>query len=348
MVVTCSGNVRWYGNPPVRNLRVTSSGNGPCSLGIRRPGACGGRARSFRVLPLARKTKGPTVGGAPLLRSPYWTSLELIATSIGSRRYLLSLPFEAETTGFVQSSVASDESVRAGSPPPNQPNANTRVAVPALIEGVIPLPPVIGLRSRGVLETLYRKKHLSAREIERLLGVSHAGVLEALDRLAIPRNGNGRKRTGQLPFGFDYLNYQLVENAVEQAAIRKMRRYWAGGLSLRQIAAISTRCSSPPNTTASGRPIPCGRYSHVRDAGDVSARPGPRAAFIRSRLEATEHGRAATSVLRSSGGKRARARGKPRNGETTIQLQRGPATDALRPLHPNCAVPKGSLLAPKR
>ena len=95
---------------------------------------------------------------------------------------------------------------------------------------------MIVLRNKGVLETLYRKEHLSAREIERLLGVSHAGVLEALDRFAIPRNGNGRKRTGQLPFGFDYLNYQLVRNSAEQAAIRTMRRYRAGGLSLREIA----------------------------------------------------------------------------------------------------------------
>jgi site-specific DNA recombinase len=120
--------------------------------------------------------------------------------------------------------------------PPDQPKANRRDETPALVEGVIPLPPVIGLRSRGVLETLYRKEHLSAREIEQLLGVSHAGVLGALNRFAIPRNGNGRKRTGQLPFGFDYLNYQLVENATEQAAIRKMQRYRAGGLSLREIA----------------------------------------------------------------------------------------------------------------
>ena len=96
---------------------------------------------------------------------------------------------------------------------------------------------MIGLRSRGVLETLYRNEHSSAREIERLLGVSHAGVLRALDRFAIPRNGNRRKRIGQLPFGFDYHNYQLVENGAEQAAIRMMRRNWADGLSLREIAA---------------------------------------------------------------------------------------------------------------
>ncbi len=99
---------------------------------------------------------------------------------------------------------------------------------------------MLGLRSRGVLERLYTSEHLSAKEIERLLGVSHAGALEALDRFAIPRNGNGRKRTGQLPFGFDYLDHQLMKNGAEQAAIRMMRQYRAGGLSLREIAGNLT------------------------------------------------------------------------------------------------------------
>ena len=68
------------------------------------------------------------------------------------------------------------------------------------------------------------------------MGASHAGVLDALDRFGIPRNVNGRKRTGHLPFGFDYLNHQLVKNSTEQASIRMMRQYRAGGLSLREIA----------------------------------------------------------------------------------------------------------------
>jgi hypothetical protein len=61
-------------------------------------------------------------------------------------------------------------------------------------------------------------------------------VLEALDRFGIPQNGNGHKRVGHLPFGFDYLNHQLVKNSAEQATIRMMRQYRAGGLSLREIA----------------------------------------------------------------------------------------------------------------
>jgi predicted DNA-binding protein YlxM (UPF0122 family) len=92
------------------------------------------------------------------------------------------------------------------------------------------------LRSRSSLEGLYSGQHLSAREIARLTEASRSGVLKALDRFGIPVNGNGHKRTGHLPFGFDYLNHQLVKNGTEQAAIRMMRQYKAGGLSLREIA----------------------------------------------------------------------------------------------------------------
>jgi hypothetical protein len=122
------------------------------------------------------------------------------------------------------------------SAPPNQPITSRRAAVPPLIESVIPLPPVLLLRSRSVLGALYAAEGLSAREIIRLTGASRYGVLKALDRFGIPRNGNGRKRTGHLPFGFDYLNQQVVKNGTEQAAIRMMRQYRSGGLSLRGIA----------------------------------------------------------------------------------------------------------------
>ena len=61
-------------------------------------------------------------------------------------------------------------------------------------------------------------------------------MLKALDRFNILRNGNGHMRIGPLAFGFDYLNHQLVKNGAEQAVIRMMRQYKAGGLSLREIA----------------------------------------------------------------------------------------------------------------
>jgi hypothetical protein len=122
------------------------------------------------------------------------------------------------------------------SAPPDQQKAIARGAIPALIEGVILLPPVLGLRSKSFLEALYTREHLSAREITRLVGASRSGVLKALNRFDIPRNGNCYKRTGHLPFGFDYLNHQLMKNSAEQTAIRMMRQYRAGGLSLREIA----------------------------------------------------------------------------------------------------------------
>ncbi len=110
------------------------------------------------------------------------------------------------------------------------------MAVPSLIEGVIPLPPVLGLRSRSALGRLYTGEHLSARKISRLIGSSRSAVLDVLSRFGIPPSEGRRKRTGTLPFGFDYLNHQLVKNGAEQAAIRMMRQYRAGGLSLREIA----------------------------------------------------------------------------------------------------------------
>jgi hypothetical protein len=74
------------------------------------------------------------------------------------------------------------------------------------------LPSLLRLRSKSALEGLYRSEHLSVREIARLIEASHAGVNVALDRFGIPRNGNGYTRTGHVPFGFDYLNHQLVKN----------------------------------------------------------------------------------------------------------------------------------------
>jgi predicted DNA-binding protein YlxM (UPF0122 family) len=122
------------------------------------------------------------------------------------------------------------------SAPPGQQKANARAACPALVEGVIFLPSLLGLRSKSALQGFYTHERMSAREISRLVGSSRSAVLDALDRFDIPQNRNGHKRIGPLPFGFDYLNHQLVKNGAEQAAIRMMRQYRAGGLSLREIA----------------------------------------------------------------------------------------------------------------
>jgi len=92
-----------------------------------------------------------------------------------------------------------------------------------------------------VLERLYTREHVSAREISRLAGASRSGVLKALDRFSIPRDRDRRTRTGHVPFGFDYTNHKLVVNDCEQAAIRMMQQHRAAGLSLRQIVATLNR-----------------------------------------------------------------------------------------------------------
>jgi DNA invertase Pin-like site-specific DNA recombinase len=129
--------------------------------------------------------------------------------------------------------------------PPNQPEANTWPKVLALIEGIVPIPPVLSLRNRAVLERLYEREHISAREISRLAGASRSGVLNALDRFSISRDNARPARTGHVPFGFEYVNHQLVKNDTEQAAIRMMRKQRAGGLTLRQIVGALNQAFVP-------------------------------------------------------------------------------------------------------
>ena len=119
--------------------------------------------------------------------------------------------------------------------PPNHPAAGARAPIPSLIEGVVPLPSVLLLRNRSALDALHAGEGLSAREITRLTGASRSGTLKALDRFGIARNGDKPLRVGHLPFGFDYLNHQLVENDAEQAAINMMQQDRVGGRSLREI-----------------------------------------------------------------------------------------------------------------
>ena len=111
-----------------------------------------------------------------------------------------------------------------------------RPGLPALIEGTIPLPGLTQLRSKSYLAQLYAGRHLSARQIARLTEVSRSVVLAGLGRFGIPQNGRGRTHPGQLPFGFDYRDYWIVKNKAEQAAIRMIRQYRAGSLSLQEIA----------------------------------------------------------------------------------------------------------------
>ena len=105
-----------------------------------------------------------------------------------------------------------------------------------MIEGTFPLPGLVLLRSKSYPAQCYSSQHLSGRQIAQLAGVSRSAVLTALERCGIPRKGDGRSHPGQLPFGYGYCDYQLVPNKAEQGVIRLIRRYRAGGLSLRQIA----------------------------------------------------------------------------------------------------------------
>jgi len=76
------------------------------------------------------------------------------------------------------------------SAPPGQQKANACAPIPALIEGVIPLQPLLLLRSKNSLGGCYTSEHLSVREIARLADVGRSTVPEALDRYGTPGNGN--------------------------------------------------------------------------------------------------------------------------------------------------------------
>ena len=104
---------------------------------------------------------------------------------------------------------------------------------------------MLTLRSKAALERLYTREQLSAREISRLAVASRSGVLKALDRFSVLREKDRPARTGHLPFGFDYINHQLVKNDTEQAAIHVMREHRAAGLSLREIVGVLNRSIVP-------------------------------------------------------------------------------------------------------
>ena len=120
--------------------------------------------------------------------------------------------------------------------PRNKQHANSR---PALIVRASTSP--AAAQQVSYLERLYSDRHLSIKEIARLADVSHSAVGEALKRLCIPRNGNGRKHPGQIPFGYDYVDYRLVKNKSEQEVIRMIRQFRVSGLSLGKIAGELNR-----------------------------------------------------------------------------------------------------------
>jgi hypothetical protein len=117
--------------------------------------------------------------------------------------------------------------------PRNKQYANKRIS---LIEDSISLPELLKIKNKVFLGKLYTGEKLSIREIAKLTNTSHSTILLALSKLGIPLNGNGHKRKGQIPFGFEYRDYRLVKSKEEQEVIRMIRQYRVNGFSLWKIA----------------------------------------------------------------------------------------------------------------
>jgi hypothetical protein len=95
---------------------------------------------------------------------------------------------------------------------------------------------LLQIRSKAVLEKLYKREKLSVREIAGVMETSHSTILSALSKFGIEQNGNGHKRRGQIPFGFEYKDFKLIKSKEEQEIIRMIRQFRVNGLSLRKIA----------------------------------------------------------------------------------------------------------------
>jgi hypothetical protein len=81
-------------------------------------------------------------------------------------------------------------------------------------------------------------RHLSSREIGRELDISHQAVLSVIGKFGLNgSNGSDRHKPGQIPFGWDYVDYQLKKNREEQDVIRIIKQLKATGFSLRGISA---------------------------------------------------------------------------------------------------------------
>jgi len=89
------------------------------------------------------------------------------------------------------------------------------------------------------MRRLYVRQGLSAREIGRVLHVSHSTVLSAVNGFGLDgmgrRDGNHRRK-GQIPFGYVLVGHRLEKHAEEQAVIRLMRQLRANAKTLRAIA----------------------------------------------------------------------------------------------------------------
>jgi hypothetical protein len=69
-----------------------------------------------------------------------------------------------------------------------------------------------------------------------------------------------------VPFGFDFLNHQLVMNEAEQATIRAMQEQRAAGLSLRQIIGALNQAFIPTKQGGLWQDTPCVGYLPACDS----------------------------------------------------------------------------------
>ncbi|MBL7671785.1 MAG: recombinase family protein [Bdellovibrionaceae bacterium] len=109
------------------------------------------------------------------------------------------------------------------------------------------------------------EKGLSIRDIESVTGIPKSTVREALTKsgmsLRNPINGNARhidrlhtKRGGHTPYGYAYLDGQLLIDPREQIIVRKILKLHQSGMSGNAIAAELNRQTIPSRTGKTWRP----------------------------------------------------------------------------------------------
>lgn len=120
-------------------------------------------------------------------------------------------------------------------------------------------------------ERIYEKcaplyeKGLSIRDIEEQTGIPKSTVRETLKKNGItlrnPLNGNARhidrlhnKRGGHTPYGYAYLDGQLIVDPKEQIIVRKIMKLHQSGLSGNAIAKELNRQKIPSRTGKSWSP----------------------------------------------------------------------------------------------
>jgi IS30 family transposase len=119
---------------------------------------------------------------------------------------------------------------------------------------------------------LYVRQGLSAREIGRLLDVSHSTVLSAINGFGLDgkrRRDDQRRRKGQIPFGYVLVDHRLEKCAKEQAVIRLVRQLRANGKTLRAISEELNRRLIPTKNHG------LWQAATVKKILDRAARPTP-------------------------------------------------------------------------